>query len=48
MTSQDILVAVHVCMGDERAPLTVEYRTDIADTLEFVACVYDSLDGEGD
>jgi hypothetical protein len=36
LTEQDILVGVHLWSDAERVALTVDYRTDIPETLEFI------------
>lgn len=40
-TGRDFLIAIHSWTGDERAPHSVDYRTDIPDSLEFIDFVFE-------
>jgi hypothetical protein len=43
-TGQDLLIAIHNWTGDERAPHSVAYRTDIPASLEFIGFVLGAVE----
>lgn len=43
-TGEDVLIGVILWGDEERVTLTVNYRTDIPETLDFIACVCDFVD----